>query len=124
MPGGAVLLMVMLAVAVAPDSSAARPLIRPRWRTLNVPGAGARVVGMCFDGTTWWFSGSTRDPSDVQRPAVWTSTDLVTLNPVMMRPVTPYGEISEIYAVAASRAGAVALGMHTGGAHGNPRTAS
>ena len=124
MPGGAVLLMVMLAVAVASDSSAARPPIRPRWRTLNVPGAGARVVGMCFDGTTWWFSGSIRDPSDVQRPAVWTSTDLVTLDPVKMRPVTPYGEISEIYAVAASRAGAVALGMHTGGAHGNPRTAS
>ncbi len=123
-PVGAVLLMVMLAVAVAPGSSAARSPVRPRWRTVNVPGAGARVVGMYFDGTTWWFSGSTRDVSDIQRPAVWTSADLVTLNPVMMRPVTPYGEISEIYAVAASRVGAVALGMHTGGAHGNPRTAS
>ncbi len=122
---GVVLLAVLCSVASPRVPSAADAFtVRPTWRTVSVPGAEARVVGMFFDGSTWWFSGSTRDPSGVQRPAVWTSSDLVSVTPMVMRPVTPYGEISEIYAIAAARGGAVALGMHTGGAHGNPRTGS
>ena len=122
---GALFVTVMLAVfALRVSSASSNPTVRPRWRSVHVPGAEARVVGMFFDGSTWWFSGSTRDPTGEQRPAVWTSTDLIALSPVVMSPVTPYGEISEIYAIAAAHGGAVALGMHTGGAHGNPRTAS
>ena len=124
MPAGAVLLAMVLAVSPSRVSNAADAVVRPSWRTVSVPGAEVRVVGMFFDGSTWWFSGSTRDPSGVQRPAVWTSRDLVTVTPIAMFPVTPYGEIAEIYAIAAARGGAVALGMHTGGAHGNPRTGS
>ena len=38
--------------------------------------------------------------------------------------MTGYGEVSDLYSVAATPEGVAAIGMATGGAHGNPRTVS
>jgi hypothetical protein len=119
-----------------PASPASRPLAVP-WRTLTPPGASPKVLDSAFDGRAWWFVGSVLDDSITQeggvvgiysgqrRPAMWTaSPSLDALIPVVVVPTTPYGAVAELWSVAATERAVVAFGAATGGAHGNPRSAS
>ena len=84
----------------------------------------AAVASLAYSGSAWFAAGSFRDAADQHHPGLWASTDAVHWTQVMTVPVTYYGQISELYSVAASVRGVVALGAATGGAHGNPRTVS
>ncbi len=84
----------------------------------------AAVASIAYSGSTWFAAGSFRDAADQHHPGLWTSTDADHWTRVTTVPVTYYGQISELYSVAASSRGVVALGAATGGAHGNPRTVS
>lgn len=87
-------------------------------------GATARVVAVTQGNGTWWAAGSTIDGDGVRRPALWRSDDAAAWEAVPTAPVSFYGEKAELYTVAAGPAGVVAVGAASGGAHGNPRTAS
>jgi hypothetical protein len=77
---------------------------------------------------TYWVLGGATAPAPPQRkPAIWITKDFVRFESVPMQPNQGYGEISEIFGVAArGRMGQdmAAIGQAFGGAHGNPRTAS
>ncbi|MEO7398027.1 MAG: hypothetical protein ABIW84_05640 [Ilumatobacteraceae bacterium] len=93
---------------------------------LPIP-AGARSVGVAsitWSGEAWFAAGSFRDREGEHRPGLWTSTDATTWRRIETAAVTYYGKLSELYSVAGSARGLVAIGTATGGAHGNPRTVS
>ena len=105
---------------------AARPVAPAAFTRISLPGGtqpGVASIVHRSDGT-WWVAGSLLDEFQVRRPALWTSADALTWTAVPIEAQTAYGKISELYALAASTRGVVALGAATGGAHGNPRTAS
>jgi hypothetical protein len=76
-----------------------------------------------------WIAGSYLEPArtgefQVHRPALWRCALPNDCTAVPVAPRTPYGEVHDLYSVAAGPDGVVALGVATGGAHGNPRTQS
>jgi hypothetical protein len=101
-----------------PNSSTFRPIALPGGVKV-----GVAAIVKASDGT-WWAAGSFRDDSGEHRPGLWQSNNTTDWNRVDTVAITPYGEVSELFSVAASARGVVALGAATGGAHGNPRTAS
>lgn len=101
----------------------------PVWRFERIalsadPGFDARIGAVAHDGTRWWLAGSFIDTGGQHRPGLWSSPDAVTWTQTATQAYTPYGEVSELYTLAATPQGLVAIGMATGGAHGNPRTVS
>ena len=92
----------------------------------NSPETGQRygIASIVHAGATWWAAGSFVDAAGEHRPGLWSSSDAIDWRQIATVAITPYGEISELYSVAATTDGVVALGMATGGAHGNPRTVS
>ena len=117
-----------LVSATSVPQSHARPtnLRVSSFARVALPEIGQRygVASIVESGGVWWAAGSFVDAGGEHRPGLWSSTDSVTWSRVPTLPITPYGLVSELYSVAASANGLVALGMATGGAHGNPRTVS
>jgi hypothetical protein len=116
--------MALLLSGVATAHAEATPT--SRFTPVVLPGGaepGVASIVKTPDGT-WWAAGSFRDATNEHRPGLWKSADTITWTRIETVPVTPYGEVSELYSVAASTRGVVALGAATGGAHGNPRTVS
>jgi hypothetical protein len=74
--------------------------------------------------TEWWVAGSYRDGSGEHRPGLWKSAGGTSWTRIETVAITPYGEVSELYALATNAGNVAAVGMATGGAHGNPRTVS
>jgi hypothetical protein len=138
----ATLAAAFLVLAHSGQGSAASPSWR--FRELAIPvanGVQARVGAVAFDGRRWWIAGSaftrgtvTSPVTDISGangvvdgshvPGLWWSSDLASFTPVEIQPRTGYGEVSELYAVAAVDGRLAAVGAATGGAHGNPRTVS
>ena len=118
--------------AITAATSVARTQARPTtvhvssFTPVELPESGQRygITSIVESGGVWWAAGSFVDEAGQHRPGLWTSTDSITWSRVATAPITPYGEVSELYSVAASGNGLAALGMATGGAHGNPRTVS
>ena len=134
------LLLVALGLGVAPAHALPRQRVRFERIALptNPPGE-ARIGAATYDGRRWWLAGSVFTSDAVQRtglsgaignvegvhrPGLWWSDDSTHWTEVRTIARTGYGEVSELYSVAATSAGLVALGAATGGAHGNPRTVS
>ena len=82
------------------------------------PGAAA------FDGTAWWVGGLFDTADGSARPGLWRSVGGTAWERIATAAVTGYGEVSDLYSIAATAQGVVAIGSATGGAHGNPRTVS
>jgi hypothetical protein len=120
------LAIVLAGATIAMPVDAARSPAVSRFVKIDLPGGtrpGVAAIAHRDDGT-WWAAGSVADEAGVRRPALWTSGDGVDWAVVPIDAQTPYGKVSELYSVAATARGVVALGAATGGAHGNPRTAS
>ena len=120
-----VLVLVIGALAACSDGGASESGLQ--FKTIELPrtaGSTARVVALAQCDGTWWAAGSTISGDGVRRPALWRSDDAAGWEAVATAPVSYYGEKAELYSVAAGPAGVVAVGAASGGAHGNPRTAS
>jgi hypothetical protein len=122
------LFVAALVLAVRPGIAQPVEAARPasRFVAVDLPGGaqpGVASIVKSSDGT-WWAAGSFRDNANEHRPGLWRSTDTRTWTRIETVAVTPYGEVSELYSVAASSNAVAALGAATGGAHGNPRTVS
>lgn len=100
------------------------------WRPVALPapaGAVPVVAALAACGGRRWAVGAlTRGTG--RAPAVWTSVGGGPWATVPVAPVSPYGEVSLLYAAACRIQGGRpvlgALGSAVGGAHGNPRTAT
>ena len=111
----------LLGLPASSASSADRAFIR---MSLPFDGRFAGVAAIAVHNDTWWAAGSFVDATGQHRPGLWRSYDTQTWSRIPTAPITGYGEISELYSVAVSQNGLVAIGAATGGAHGNPRTVS
>jgi hypothetical protein len=134
----ALITLGLFSPAVAKDQQFAQgwqpialPVIVP---STNKPAAALQVVSASVTGgqtqrgnRLWLIGGATAPAPPARRPALWASRDLVTFTPVPLTPLPGYGEIAEVFGVAALDEAGVRLGAVAqafGGAHGNPRTAS
>ena len=75
------------------------------------------------DGT-WWVVGAILGDDGASRPAAWRSTDGRTWRSVVTHPTDYYARRAILYAVACRDGRVAAIGAKSGGAHGNPRTAT
>ena len=110
------------------DHAGAPSGIHLSWREDDLPAAaGERVVvraATWCDGR-WVVVGATADARGNTRPAVWTSTDAVDWHPVPLHPGRDYYAARAILFSVGCASGRLALlGAKSGGAHGNPRTAT
>jgi hypothetical protein len=123
LPVLAVLTMLAACSSAGPRASTLSPADRV---VLPAPAGDGRVgiASIVWSGSAWYAAGSFRDADGQHRPGLWTSADAISWTRIETAPITFYGQISELYSVAASPRGLVALGAATGGAHGNPRTVS
>ncbi|MFI6822544.1 hypothetical protein ACIBJE_16550 [Micromonospora sp. NPDC050187] len=107
---------------------AVRPLALA-WQPLTLPAPSGppgrllvRDAVACVD--RWYVVGAVADAAGDTRPAAWSSPDGVTWTAMRLLPMSHYGRQHVLYSVAC-RDGRVALvGAKSGGAHGNPRTAT
>ncbi|RUL94347.1 hypothetical protein [Verrucosispora sp. FIM060022] len=127
---------VVAAVAVTsagcsrPAAEPAEPApVRPAWQAMALPatsGDSARLL--VRDATVcagrWYAVGALADPAGRNAPAVWSTVDGLIWSPIRLVPSSVYGARHVLYAVACRDARLVALGAASGGAHGNPRTAT
>jgi hypothetical protein len=86
--------------------------------------ASPGIAAIVRTPTNWWVAGSFRDEVGEHRPGLWKSMDAIVWTRIETVAITPYGEVSELYSLAVDEHGVAAIGMATGGAHGNPRTVS
>jgi len=98
------------------------------WQKSDLPAAaGERVVvraATWCDGR-WVVVGATADAGGNTRPAVWSSTDAADWRAVRLHPGHDYYAARAIlFSVGCARGRVAVLGAKSGGAHGNPRTAT
>ncbi|WP_416903242.1 hypothetical protein [Micromonospora echinospora] len=132
----AVALLALVAVllsgcARSPDTDAdadVRPLTLA-WQPLTLPAPPGppgrllvRDVVACAD--RWYVVGAVADAVGDTRPAAWSSPDGVTWTALRMLPISHYGRQHVLYSVACRDGRIALLGAKSGGAHGNPRTAT
>jgi hypothetical protein len=67
-----------------------------------------------------WYAAGARDGA----PALWTSTDATHWSAVPVHPVSAYGPVQTLSAVACTGGAVVAVGSAAGGVHGNLRTST
>ncbi len=95
---------------------------------LRLPGGGEpRVVAMTEGPATAdspMFLGGTLTLDGTRRPAVWRTTDAATFELVPVQSNPGYGEICEVFAIAAIGERVAATCQAFGGAHGNARTSA
>lgn len=106
------------------NGAAAAAPVGLAWSRADLGPEPGGVASIARNAAGWWAAGSFVDAQGEHRPGLWFSADLRTWERLPTVAVTGYGEVSELYSVAASDRGVVAIGMATGGAHGNPRTVS
>ncbi|GLY20520.1 hypothetical protein [Micromonospora sp. NBRC 101691] len=132
----AVALLALVAVLLSgcvrsPDTDAdtdVRPLTLA-WQPLTLPAPPGppgrllvRDVVACAD--RWYVVGAVADAVGDTRPAAWSSPDGVTWAALRMLPISHYGRQHVLYSVACRDGRIALLGAKSGGAHGNPRTAT
>jgi hypothetical protein len=123
---------VLAATAIlAGCSSSGSPkadMLHPDWHqvTLPVPGDGGRIAlrDATACGGAWYVVGAVVAADGSTRPAAWTSTDGRSWRAVTMEPTDYYSRRAILYSVACRDGRVAAIGAKSGGAHGNPRTAT
>ncbi len=88
------------------------------WHEVTLPGAGT-VTALANCGSRWYAAGSAHGG-----PALWTGTDATHWSAVPVRPVSAYGPVQELSAVACDGGVVVAIGSAAGGVHSNLRTST
>ena len=99
----------------------------PAWSPSAGPAADAPIeVGALVSTADGWLAVGAVHHGEDRAPAVWRSTAAAAWTPVPVAPISYYGERSLLHFVAVAPDGAtmVAVGWASGGAHGNPRTAT
>jgi hypothetical protein len=125
----AALLAVAVAVAGCSTGHDARVALHPRWQQVSLPvppGAAGRLAprdAISCSGT-WYVVGAVVGPDGSTRPAAWTSTDGRTWRSLTLVPNDFYSRQAVLYAVGCRDGRIAAIGAKSGGAHGNPRTAT
>lgn len=123
----------MLGVAVAAGLSGCGGHHEPAeaalsWRAAPLPapaGDRAMVRGATWCGGRWVVVGATADPRGRTRPAVWASADGKRWATLRLDPGDDYYAARAILGSVGCAHGRLAvLGAKSGGAHGNPRTAT
>lgn len=132
--GVAVLVAAGLLAAGACSSSGARETsgagtLHPRWHAATLPlpaGPPGRVAvrDAATCGGRWYVVGAVVGPDGSTRPAAWTSADARTWRSMALHPTDYYSRRAILYSVACRDGGIAAIGARSGGAHGNPRTAT
>jgi hypothetical protein len=118
-------LALPLAVALAGTAACSDDATTwPSWSSQHAPpGSGVvEVADLGTSGDGWVASGAIEDGQS-RSPAVW-RTQGDDWQALPMVPVSYYGERAVLYDVATSDGQLVAVGWASGGAHGNPRTAT
>jgi hypothetical protein len=124
------LLAATLAAAglVACSQDDVPPGLHLSWHEGDLPApASERVVvrAATWCAGRWVVVGATADERGHTRPAVWSSTDAVDWRAVRLHPGQDYYAARAIlYSVGCARGRLAVLGAKSGGAHGNPRTAT
>ena len=98
------------------------------WQTAHLPlpaGDRAMVRGATWCGDRWVVVGATADTRGSTRPAVWVSGDGTHWQTLSLDPGDDYYAARAILtSVGCSHGRLAVLGAKSGGAHGNPRTAT
>ncbi|WP_341716836.1 hypothetical protein QQG74_23075 [Micromonospora sp. FIMYZ51] len=122
-------LAVVLAGCTGPGAPKAVPLLRPAWQSTVLPAPpGDADRTMVRDAVTcagrWYAVGGVADAAGRSGPAAWASPDGREWTVLATVPSSFHGRRHVLYAVACRDGRLVALGAASGGAHGNPRTAT
>jgi hypothetical protein len=127
----AVLLAAVLLTTGGCSSSDPAPprTLHPRWREATLPfppGKPGRIAvrDATTCGRTWYVVGAILGDAGASRPAAWTSTDGRSWRSVATAATDYYARRAILYSVACRDGEAVVIGAKSGGAHGNPRTAT
>jgi len=114
-------------VAACGGGDGPRPLTL-HWREGDLPApSGTRALPRAglWCGGRWYVVGATADPAGRTRAAAWTSRDARTWQPVVLHPGGDYYAARSILrSIGCSGRRVAVLGAKSGGAHGNPRTAT
>ncbi|TCB98009.1 hypothetical protein E0H26_10510 [Micromonospora zingiberis] len=120
---------VALASCSQPDPPPVPGPVHPAWQAMVLPAPPemsnrvlVRDAVAC--GGRWYAVGGIAGPAGENAPAAWTTSDGLVWSAVPMVPSSMYGARHLLYAVACRDGRMVALGAASGGAHGNPRTAT
>jgi hypothetical protein len=113
-----------VAILASVSAGNAAPRKGTTYRPVDLGVSSPGIAAIVRTPTDWWVAGSYRDASGEHRPGLWNSADGTAWTRIETVAATPYGEVSELYSLAADSHGLAAIGMATGGAHGNPRTVS
>lgn len=88
----------------------------PAWHEVSVDG---QVTSLAACPGRWYAAGARHGA-----PALWTSTDASHWSAVPVRPVSAYGPVQTLSAVACTGGAVVAIGSAAGGVHSNLRTST
>jgi hypothetical protein len=126
-----VALVVGALVAAGCSGNDERPTgdLQVHWQQVTLPsppGSPGRIAvrdATSCDGT-WYVVGAIVGADGSTRPAAWTSSDGRTWRAVATDPTDFYARRAILYSVACRDGQMAAIGAKSGGAHGNPRTAT
>jgi hypothetical protein len=102
---------ILLSVAALAGCTSVTP-----WHEVSVNG----IVTSLADCPGHWYAAGAQHGA----PALWTSTDAAHWSAVPVRPVSAYGPVQTLSAVACTGERVVAIGSAAGGVHGNLRTST
>jgi hypothetical protein len=92
---------------------------------LPIAGDGRpEVTSLAYCPGHFYAAGSYLRPDGATAPALWSSTDAVHWSAVPTRPVSAYGPVQRLSAVACRGETVVSVGSAAGGVHGNLRTST
>jgi hypothetical protein len=124
-----VMAILVVTAGCSSDDPAPSRTLHPRWREATLPlppGKPGRLA--VRDATTcggsWYVVGAVLGDGGASRPAAWTSTDGRSWRSVPTAATDYYARRAILYSVACRDGEAVVIGAKSGGAHGNPRTAT
>ncbi len=89
------------------------------WHEVHLPGSHAEVTALASCPGRWYAAGSVGTA-----PALWMSTDAQHWTALPTKPVSAYGPVQQLSAVACTGDTVVAIGSAAGGVHGNLRTST
>jgi hypothetical protein len=125
----AVVVAAALLAGCSSSGSPAAGALHPRWHEVALPmpsGPSGRIAlrAATACGDTWYVVGAIVGTDGSTRPAAWTSLDGRDWRSITTAPADYYSRRAILYAVACQGGQVVAIGAKSGGAHGNPRTAT
>ena len=124
----AVLAAAGLLAGCSSSGTPSTDVLHPHWHevTLPLPGADGRIAlrDATWCGGDWYVVGAVVRADGSTRPAAWTSSDGRSWHSLAIDPTDYYARRAILYSVACRDGRVAAIGAKSGGAHGNPRTAT